>query len=460
MRRGKSLRDSCLRPLGRLVPALVCLCAVILASPAVRGGEERTLSIYNIHTKETVTVTYKKDGVFVPEAMKQLNRIMRDWRRDEATEMDPELIDLIWAIHQDLGSKEPVHLISGYRSRTTNNMLRRVRGGQARNSRHILGKAADIHFPDVPIKRLRNSALLFQTGGVGYYPTSSIPFVHVDTGRVRHWPRMPRQEYAALMRSGKKRIDDVLPSSTVVADARDAARRPQERAPATPVAIAPARVADVADTIARQHRRTQEMMTLTAQPNPSVVAAGLGPLSLPWLARASGITGAIPRPDTDEPDAPVRLASADPTAPVTAEPGAPAITRAVVATAPEYDPEHPEELSYQPFSITPFLKDTGLARDGDVVALEAPLHGEVDYLLTSPDRGLPLPIRPVTGARKIAAAWEFTGPAVRNLLPPEPARDGGKVLTADRRDDAPLPDAAPAPGTVPASALGFGAIPR
>ncbi len=163
----------------------------------------RTISLYNIHTKETITVEYKKDGKYVPAAMEQINWIMRDWRKNEATRMDPELIDLLWEMHAELGSKEPIHIISGYRSRSTNEMLRKTRGGQASQSRHILGKAADVHFPDVPIRRLRYSALVRERGGVGYYPTSAIPFVHVDTDRVRAWPRLPRHELALLFPDGR-----------------------------------------------------------------------------------------------------------------------------------------------------------------------------------------------------------------------------------------------------------------
>ena len=164
--------------------------------------KRRTISLYNIHTKETVTVTYKRDGKFVPAAMERVNWVLRDWRKNEPTTMDPELVDLLWEIHTELGSKVPIHIISGYRSRGTNNMLRQTRGGQAEKSQHINGKAADVHFPDVPIQRLRYSALIRERGGVGYYPLSAIPFVHVDTARVRAWPRLTRQELALLFPSG------------------------------------------------------------------------------------------------------------------------------------------------------------------------------------------------------------------------------------------------------------------
>ena len=81
--------------------------------------------------------------------------------------------------------------------------LRKQGGGQAKKSQHILGKAADITFPDVAVKTLRNSALVQEWGGVGYYPTSGVPFVHVDTGHVRMWPRIPRLELASLFPKGQ-----------------------------------------------------------------------------------------------------------------------------------------------------------------------------------------------------------------------------------------------------------------
>jgi uncharacterized protein YcbK (DUF882 family) len=179
------------------------LCAGLLASLTIPSqAEDRTVSMFNIHTKDTITVTFKRNGTFVPEGLQQLNHFMRDWRRDMQIKMDPALIDLIWELHEELGSKEPVHLICGYRSPGTNELLRRTVGGQARNSRHITGQAADLMFPDVPLKQLRYSALIRERGGVGYYPASGLPFVHVDTGNVRHWPRVPRMELAVLFPKG------------------------------------------------------------------------------------------------------------------------------------------------------------------------------------------------------------------------------------------------------------------
>jgi uncharacterized protein YcbK (DUF882 family) len=166
------------------------------------AANERMLEMRNIHTKEKIKIVYKRNGKFLPDALKKLDHFMRDWRRDVTIKIDPDLYDLIWQVHKELGSKEAIDLISGHRSAKTNKKLRRKRGGQARRSLHITGKAADVHFPDISTKQLRNAALILERGGVGYYPKTGIPFVHLDTGPVRHWPRLPRKELALLFPSG------------------------------------------------------------------------------------------------------------------------------------------------------------------------------------------------------------------------------------------------------------------
>lgn len=191
---------------------------------------ERTLSFYHIHTKETLTVTYKKNGEYVSDAMKKIDWIMRDWRKNQSVRMDPETIDLIWEMHSELGSQQPISIICGYRSRGTNEMLRRKVGGQASQSQHITGKAIDITFPDVPLKRMRYSALVRERGGVGYYPTSGIPFIHVDTSRVRAWPRLPRYELALLFPSGRTKHAPASGGSISPDDVRAARAKHQDLA--------------------------------------------------------------------------------------------------------------------------------------------------------------------------------------------------------------------------------------
>jgi uncharacterized protein YcbK (DUF882 family) len=167
------------------------------------NGDTRTISIFNVHTNENVTVTFKRNGVYDSDGLKQLSWILRDWRRDEPTSMSPRLFDILWEVHQESGSQEPFHAVSGYRSPETNAMLRRSSHLVAEHSQHMLGKAMDSFLPDVPIERMREIAMHLQRGGVGYYPTSGSPFVHIDAGSVRSWPRMTREQLARLFPDGK-----------------------------------------------------------------------------------------------------------------------------------------------------------------------------------------------------------------------------------------------------------------
>ncbi len=197
--------------LGGVMPAararaLVAALGLLMTGMAASGAqaESRTISMYHVHTKERITVTYWKDGRFIPSALRKLNWFLRDWRRNKAVRMDPRTIDLIWKLHADLGSKEPIHIISGHRSARTNAMLRRIGRRVARRSRHITGQAIDFKFPDVPTWKVRYLALAYGIGGVGYYRHNG--FVHVDTGKVRHWPRMSQRRLASVINKYRRMI--------------------------------------------------------------------------------------------------------------------------------------------------------------------------------------------------------------------------------------------------------------
>lgn len=169
------------------------------------SGETRSLKIYFVHTGEREEVVFKKNGRYVRRGLQRLDYLLRDWRRNEAAHMAPNLFDLLWQIYQLSGSKDYFHVVSGYRSPQTNAMLRRgvLGSAVAKHSRHMEGKAVDFYLPDVNLAYLRAIALKLQGGGIGYYPVSGSPFVHVDVGSVRHWPRMSRPALAALFPDGK-----------------------------------------------------------------------------------------------------------------------------------------------------------------------------------------------------------------------------------------------------------------
>jgi uncharacterized protein YcbK (DUF882 family) len=192
-----------------IVAALSVAAVWSLETPTIAGGETRTLSLYQVHTKESITVTYMVKGRYVPSAMKKINYLLRDWRRNEVLAIDPKTVNLMWELHADLGSRAPIHIISGYRSPKTNAFLKRVGRNVAKKSQHMSGRAIDLYFPDVATKKIRNSALVRKVGGVGYYRSSGGPtgFVHIDSGNVRHWgPAIGKTEMAQIFRDGRKTL--------------------------------------------------------------------------------------------------------------------------------------------------------------------------------------------------------------------------------------------------------------
>ena len=117
--------------------------------------------------------------------------------------MDRHLFDIIWEVYRDVDGKKPIQIVSAYRSPATNAMLHRRSKGVARFSQHMLGHAMDFFIPDVPLEQIRFAGLRLQRGGVGFYPTSGSPFVHLDTGNIRHWPRMTHDQLAKVFPDGR-----------------------------------------------------------------------------------------------------------------------------------------------------------------------------------------------------------------------------------------------------------------
>ena len=199
------------RPAPRLRRLALALSGIALAlvagtaetEDAVANGDTRALSILHTHTQESATVTFKRDGRYDKAALEQLNWLLRDWRIDEPTKMDPRLFDTVWEAYRQVGSAQPIHVVSAYRSPGTNAMLRRRSKAVAEYSQHMRGKAMDFYLPDVPIDRIREAGLQMQRGGVGWYPHAGNPFIHLDVGSVRMWPRMSHDQLARLFPDGK-----------------------------------------------------------------------------------------------------------------------------------------------------------------------------------------------------------------------------------------------------------------
>ncbi|NIR58169.1 MAG: DUF882 domain-containing protein [Gammaproteobacteria bacterium] len=172
----------------RLLTYCAAGAAGLVAAPTLadaRAAGERSLSFYNLHTGERARVVYWSGGQYLDTGLGEINRVLRDHRTGEVCAIDPELMDLLFALQRTLDSNRPYHVISGYRSPKTNTMLRARGSGVAKHSLHMDGRAIDVRLPGCALKDLRVAALSLKAGGVGYYPSSN--FVHLDTGRVRFW---------------------------------------------------------------------------------------------------------------------------------------------------------------------------------------------------------------------------------------------------------------------------------
>jgi uncharacterized protein YcbK (DUF882 family) len=170
---------------------------------AVAEGDTRTIAMHHMHTGEDIAITYKRDGRYDEAALKKLDWFLRDWRRNEATQMDPRLIDLVWEVQREAAPNTPIQIVCGYRSPQTNAMLRHRSAGVARYSQHMLGRAMDFFIPGVALEQLREYGLRLARGGVGFYPESGSPFVHMDVGGIRMWPRMTHDELARVFPDGR-----------------------------------------------------------------------------------------------------------------------------------------------------------------------------------------------------------------------------------------------------------------
>ncbi|TKI07504.1 YcbK family protein [Martelella alba] len=145
----------------------------------------RILRLNNLNTGETLKAEFFNGKSYNPEELARLNHFFRDFRLNKIIKIDPRLFDHLYRLQTLLETSRPVQLISGYRSRETNNELRARSSGVAKHSYHTLGRAMDFHIEGIQLANIRKAALKLRMGGVGYYPSSH--FVHIDTGPVRTW---------------------------------------------------------------------------------------------------------------------------------------------------------------------------------------------------------------------------------------------------------------------------------
>ncbi|WP_312015252.1 DUF882 domain-containing protein [Bradyrhizobium liaoningense] len=421
--------------------SVLLLAAAGSVHDAAALNETKTLSFHHTHSGEDLTVTFKRDGRYDETALKQLNHFLRDWRSQDETVMDRRLFDILWEVYRDVDGKQPIQIISSYRSPATNAMLRRRSAGVARFSQHMLGHAMDFYIPGVPLEQIRFAGLRLQRGGVGFYPTSGSPFVHLDTGSIRHWPRMTHDQLARVFPDGRTvhlPTDGVPLKGYELAKAEierrgngdDAASKPNFFAAlfkgksAAPVssdeddegAPAPSAKPTAPTVVAAAAKPAEPVPTPRAKPQ---IAATL------QLASADAQLVAPPKPKpapvadkpaTGKPETPADIINARgfwddvPATPQQATPAQVAALKARQALAAATDPQPTasvssaayQALAYAPASASPVDR-------ANVVAASAPL---------------PRSARPASGARNLAQATEINTVVGKSI--------DGRIATATR----------------------------
>lgn len=187
-RQGRQLHGITRRELVKLGLLTVTACLLsfdVSAQVEDAAARERWLSLFSPHTEERFEGIYWSNGHYITSAIDRINYIFRDHYNGAVTQIDRNLIELLSLLQARLSGEDPLHIISGYRTKKTNAYLRRHRKGVAKNSLHITGQAADVRLANRRLKELRDAAYVLKGGGVGYYPESN--FVHIDVGRIRFW---------------------------------------------------------------------------------------------------------------------------------------------------------------------------------------------------------------------------------------------------------------------------------
>jgi uncharacterized protein YcbK (DUF882 family) len=146
---------------------------------------DRSLSFYNTHNEEHLTVIYKRGNNYVQEGLDNIKHILRDPLTGEEAPIDPALLDFLYDLLHKVGFQGEVHIVCGYRCVETNTLLHNQSSLVVLGSQHTKGRALDFRLPGIDMKKVWDIAKSMKRGGTGYYRASN--FVHIDTGPFRFW---------------------------------------------------------------------------------------------------------------------------------------------------------------------------------------------------------------------------------------------------------------------------------
>jgi len=141
------LRKSVLQILSiTLVAFGISLSTSLAARPDTgQTGPEYRLRLYHTHTNERIDVVYGQGDHYIPSAIAQLDRFLRDHRTGTVYQLGQRVFDLLHDLTAAAGRPDTeIDIICGYRAPWSNEYLRRTTTGVAEHSLHMAGEAIDI----------------------------------------------------------------------------------------------------------------------------------------------------------------------------------------------------------------------------------------------------------------------------------------------------------------------------
>lgn len=167
---------------------LLLLGSKLLRPSIARANElpDGELTFFNVHTNERLQVRYRDDaGRYDLTALDEVNHILRCHHTGEVAAIDVRMLEHVNLVQKAVDDAGEIHVISGYRSPEYNAKLLKRSRRVAQHSLHVEGQALDFYIPGITPRELRQAALKFQYGGVGFYPRAK--FIHLDCGPFRTW---------------------------------------------------------------------------------------------------------------------------------------------------------------------------------------------------------------------------------------------------------------------------------
>jgi len=174
-----------------------------------------SIHLLNAHTNQSARIRYRlPDGTYPTEARQQIDRLF-GVPAGSSDHIALRLISVLDYIEDRY--RQPIEIISGYRSPEYNESLRAKGKLAAKTSMHVEGMAADIRMRKVLSAEWFQVLKTMNCCGVGYYHDNSL---HVDTGPVRYWDESTSKVKTNISEHNKQvmvrtELDIYLPGETV-----------------------------------------------------------------------------------------------------------------------------------------------------------------------------------------------------------------------------------------------------